>query len=115
MLDACTITRGAGESEFDPVTGTYSDPAGTSVYEGKCKVQQRPSVSAESVGADVASVLAVEVHVPMSVTGVEIGDTVTITSSVYDQALVDRSYRVVDDPAKSYATARRLQCEEVRT
>lgn len=115
MLDACTITRaGTGGPVFDPDTGEYTEPTPTTVYSGACKVQARTSVSTSAVGGELLTMMQVEVHVPMSVTGVQVNDVVTITASVNDAALVDRGYRVTDDPAKSFATARRLRCEEVQ-
>lgn len=120
MVTACTITRSGGAQVFDPNTGTYTDPAPVEVYAGKCKVQQKTSVSTDEVGGTVVTVLGIEVQVPVSVTGVDGGDTVTITGAVsgyehlHDSALDGREYRVTDDPAKTFATARRLRCEEVR-
>lgn len=115
MVDTVTITRiTPGTGELDPVTGTYDETTTSTVYSGKCKVQQRTSVSTDEVGGTVVTVMDTEVHVPMSVTTVQVGDIATMNSAVLDPALVDRTYRITDDPSKSYATARRLRTEEVQ-
>lgn len=112
MVDACTITRTSTGDVFDPDTGTYTASAGTAVYAGKCKIQYR-SASTADVGEQQLTLHSLEVHVPMSVTDVTVDDVVAITAAVHDASLVGRTFRVIDDFAKTYATARRLRCEEV--
>lgn len=115
MLDTCTITRGASIPVFDEATGEYVTPAGVVVYEGRCKVQTPRTLAPENpdAGGREWAVQTMEVHVPASVVGVDLGDSVMVTASAMDAALVGRAYRVVDDPARSFGTARRLRCEEV--
>lgn len=111
MVDACTIKRQTGTTEDanGVVTPTYAAP----FYTGRCKVQAR-DVDAQNpeAGDAVHTVLRLRVDVPMSVTGVEVDDVVTITSSVYDPDLATRRFRVVAPFHKSQATARRLPVEE---
>jgi hypothetical protein len=114
MQDTCTIAR-PGTVTFLP-DGTYSTGDGDTVYAGKCKVQQRagrmpPTPSQE--GTELVLV-ALEVHIPADVVGVSVNDLVTITASLLDPTLPGRVYRVVDEPGKSFATARRLRCEEIQ-
>lgn len=114
MVDECTIIRGGTASTFDPVTGAYTTPAGTTIYAGVCEVQLTDSLNASTpdAGGQVATVSRLTVKVPMSVEGVQVDDVVTITASGLDPDLVGRKYRVVSRFAKSFATARRLEVEE---
>lgn len=67
------------------------------------------------VGGTERPVLEAGVHIPLSapVPGVNWECVVTRVERYDDQALLDRCYRVVEVPAKSYATARRLDVVEV--
>ena len=114
MQDACTVTRITGTST-DPQTGVVT-PTLATVYTGKCKIQQvvtgglaRPAL----VGEAQFYQLPLHVHLPMTVTGVQVADKVTVTASVLDPDLVGRSFWVKELFHKSFATARRLGVEEV--
>lgn len=114
MVDACTITRSGGEETLNPTTGVYTTPAPTTIYSGACEVQVSDGLNAQETeaGGQVVTQRRVTVKVPMSVTGVQVDDVVTITASALDADLVDEVFRVVGEFAKSFATARRLQVEE---
>lgn len=117
MVDACTITRGGGDPVFDPNTGTYTTPAGTTVYTGKCEVQITDGLNARAadVGGTEVTLSRLTVKIPMSVEGVQVDDIVTITASLLDPDLVDQTFRVLAGFAKTFATARRLQVERTST
>ena len=115
MLDACTVTRGGGEPTWNDGTGTWDAPAASTVYEGKCRVQV-PNVAENEADAGERAWTVQSALVNLPVTGsegVEVGDTVTITAATFDGSLVGRRYTVTADHSKTYATARRLRCEEV--
>ncbi|WP_210887967.1 DUF6093 family protein [Micromonospora sp. C41] len=110
MVDACEVRRRTGEGSDDDgnVVVTYED-----VYEGRCRVQQRSTQAAqEDVGEDFQLMLRLEVHLPMSVVGLEAGDEVKVTASVHDPDLVGRVFLVRDLAHKSHATARRVGVTE---
>lgn len=67
------------------------------------------------VGGTERPVLEAGVHIPLSapVPGVNWECVVTRVERYDDAAPLDRCYRVVEVPAKSYATARRLDVVEV--
>lgn len=113
MVDQCAIRRRTGEST-DPVSGVVT-PTYATIYAGRCRVQQ-PGTGAqareESPGEQYALLLRLEVHVPMSVTGIEADDEVVITASEHDPDLVGRVMIVRDLAHKSHATARRLGVQE---
>lgn len=112
MVDACTIKHRTGEvtdGEFGTVTPSYS-----TVYSGKCKVKRQAAGGGPTdVGQASVFIGSLEVHIPVSVTGVSVDDLITITASALDSALVGRVYRVRDVLEKSFLTARRLACIEV--
>jgi hypothetical protein len=111
MVDACTVAR-----EGDPVTDANGDvtrPA-TTLYTGPCRVQQhQASADVKDIGEDNLLLLRVEVQLPMSVTGLDVGDVITMTASAYDPDLPGRAFRIHDLAHKTEATARRVQCVEV--
>jgi hypothetical protein len=112
MQDTCTIRRGSGETT-DPDTGIITPTYGDAIYEGKCRVQQRTATaSAQQPGEAYVLMLQLEVQLPMSVVGLEVGDEVTITASVHDPDLVDRAFLIRSLAHKTHATARRVQVEE---
>lgn len=112
MVDACTITRRDGTSTTNPTTGAVT-PNVTTVYTGKCRVQNRaPRTQDPAAGEAVWVEHLLELQLPMSVTGVRTGDVATITASVLDPDLAGRRLRVSVPVHKSHATARRLPCVE---
>ncbi|WP_422744345.1 DUF6093 family protein [Micromonospora sp. WMMD754] len=110
MVDQCVVRRPSGEGSDDDgnVVVTYEP-----VYAGKCRVQQPNAQAAQSdAGEDYQLLLRLEVHLPMSVVGVEVGDEVEVTASVHDPDLVGRVFLVRDLAHKTHATARRLGVTE---
>ncbi|HEX2551113.1 MAG TPA: DUF6093 family protein [Nocardioidaceae bacterium] len=114
MLDTCTIRRVAS-STSDPDTGVKT-PTYTTVYSGKCKVQQR-STAANPTDVGEAELLAsqLELHIPVSATGVRADDVATIDTSVLDPDLAGQVFTIRGEAHKSYATARRLTVEELNS
>ena len=110
MVDTCTIRRptGTGSDDDGNVVVTYQP-----VYTGKCRVQQPNAQAAQQdVGEDYQLLLRLEVHLPMSVVGVETGDEVQVTASQLDPDLPGRVFLVRDLAHKSHATARRVGVTE---
>src|SRR5690606_23714913 len=106
MVDECVIRRRVGETTGP---GGVVTPVYEQRYAGRCRVQQ-PTMLAQPQRPGEAQVLALrlEVHVPMAVTGVQVGDEVEVTSSAHDPDLVGRVLIVHDLAHKTQATARRL-------
>lgn len=110
MRDACTITR-----EGAPVTDANGDVTRPSVtlYAGQCRVQQaQAQAQRQDAGEDHLLLLRLEVQLPMTVTGLEAGDLITIDTSASDPDLPGREFRIHDLAHKTDATARRVQCVE---
>jgi hypothetical protein len=112
MVDACTIRHRAGETTDDDsgvVTPIWED-----LYAGPCRVQQSrySSSTKHDAGQDDITLLALEVHLPMSVVGVEVGDAITMTASLTDPDLPGRVFLVRSLAHKTDASARRVQVIE---
>lgn len=111
MVDACTIRRKTGESTGagGVVTPTY----GATLYAGKCRVQQAAAqAQQQDPGEAFVLMLRLEVQLPMSVTGLQTEDEVTITASAHDPDLVGRVFLIRDLAHATHKTARRVQVLE---
>lgn len=111
MVDTCTIQRRTGQTE-DEFSGVVTDTY-VQVYAGRCRLQQ-PGSQAQQQDVGEASILLyrVELQLPISATGLQTGDLVTITASAHDADLVGKVFYVRELPRKSEATARRVQVQE---
>ncbi len=109
MVDTCTIRRKTGTA-LNETTGKYTDTTAT-IYTGMCKIQDRVIQGEVEAGGRQVVILSSFLHVPMSVTTVQVDDVAEITAS-QDPAAVGRKLRVAQLFYKSYATARRLQVED---
>ncbi len=111
MVDTCAIRRNTGESTDDfsgTVTINWLD-----LYDGKCRVQQAQAQAHQhDAGEDYLLLLRLEVQLPMSVVGLQVGDEITMTASTYDDDLVGRVFLIHDLAHKTEATARRVQVTE---
>ena len=112
MVDACTIRRQTGTSTDDTtgvVTPTYS-----TVYAGKCRVQQKAPASKPGDVAQAAVWLQrSELQLPMSAPPARSDDRVDITASALDPNLPGTVYHVRDVGSKTHSTMRRYQIEQV--
>lgn len=115
MDDTCTIRRRDQAADVtDPDTGQITEAyVSPDVYSGKCRVQQQEAQAREETAAeDFQLHLRLELQLPMSVTGLEVGDEITIMSSAYDPDLAGRRFLVRDLFHKTHATARRVSVAE---
>jgi hypothetical protein len=114
MVDTCTIGT-LEAATFDSGTGTFTPGTIDPVYTGKCRVQVVDSLNAQEprVGERQLTIQQLVLSVPTAAAGIEVGQVVELLTAALDPELVGRRFRVVGTHAKSHATARRLQCEEV--
>lgn len=106
MADTCVIRRVTGRTT-DPDTGA-STPTYATLYDGPCKIQStKAEAGRQETGEDFLLLLRLELHLPMSVTGLDVGDEATITASAYDPDLPGRTFKIHDLMHKTWATARR--------
>jgi hypothetical protein len=112
MVDACKVEYVSGTT-WDEGSGT-SAPAYSTRYEGKCRTQTTLTAEANpDAGEREWVVQSLTVAVPMSATGFQIGDRVTITKTLLDLDLLGRVFTVAALAHKTHMTARRLRVEEV--
>lgn len=116
MVDTCTISHpGEGQGPWNEADMGYDPPPPDVFYTGRCRVQLSAAMAnTPEAGERVLVVQRATVAVPMSVTGVRVGDTITVTASEHDPDLVGNTYRVRSLFAKTHATARRLEVEETQ-
>jgi hypothetical protein len=109
MTDTCTIRR-AGSASTDQSTGVRT-PAYSTLYTGVCRVQQTLPISRPHDSGENFLLLArMDVQLPISVTGLQVNDEVTVTAvgAGHDADLVGRVFLVRDLFHKSEPTARRV-------
>lgn len=112
MIDVCRIVRSSGTPTFDPATGEYDIPDPTTVYTGKCRVKAATFRALEvEAGEDTAFVIQFLVSLPLTATGIQVRDVLTVTASG-DSDEVGMVLQVDDVPRGAQMTARRLVCKE---
>lgn len=112
MVDRCTVKYQSGTS-LNATTG-LEEPTYTTRFSSRCKVQARELQSTERTsGGHETTLVRLSIHLPLSAGAVQVDDVVTITSASYDRQLVGRVFRVLAPVGKSFATARRVEVEEV--
>lgn len=112
MVDACTIRRVPSEAT-DDFSGVIT-PAYSTIYTGKCRVQQQAAIARpHEVGEDHVLIVRFDLQLPVVGTeGLQVRDEVTITTSAHDADLVGRVFLVLELAHKSEATARRIGMTE---
>ncbi len=111
MVDTCTVRRKTDGVEGP---GGVITPTWTDVYTGKCRVQVRAETGSQSNVGEAALILTRhEFHLPITAVGILEGDVITVTASVNDPDLINRTYTVRDVLTKSEATARRVTAVDV--
>jgi hypothetical protein len=112
MVDACTVRRSSGTVTNTDTGVVY--PNLSTVYAGKCKIQQTLAQSSNPVaGEHQYTVQNTRWDAPVSAGPFFVGDVVTMDSSALDDQLVGRTFRVVETFHKSGATAQRTRVVEV--
>lgn len=112
MVDEVLIEHLSGQTT-DPDTGVIT-PTWTTVYSGKCKVAQAAaSGSPENVGEATVMASELQLHLPISATGVTTDDRATVVTSTLDPDLAGRKFTIRAPMHKTYATARRLPLQEL--
>jgi hypothetical protein len=114
MLDACTVQHQTGSST-DTDTGVVT-PTYSTVYSGKCKVQQSTPASGPTDSGEAAVYVSqLQLHVPVNATTALIApdDLATITACPLDSGLVGKAFHLRAPAHKSFATARRFPMIEI--
>jgi hypothetical protein len=111
MVDTGRIRHKTGETTdaVGNVVPTYSV-----VYAGKCKVQQRTGIARPAtVGEAEVFISRLELHIPVSVTGVASDDVFYLTATAHDSDLLGRVFHIRELAHKTWPSARRYSLIEV--
>ncbi len=114
MVDTCTIRRVTGQTT-NSTTGVVT-PTVSTVYSGPCKLQESGGLPREANPSPAAPVLMVyrQLHLPVATsTNIRANDLATIDSCVNDAGMVGKVLVVRAERGKSWATARRLDVEQI--
>lgn len=102
------VSRFYSEGTFDPDTASYTTPAYITVYTGAALL--RPdSDSMAAVGETTTELSSYTLKLPAN-TAIEVGDTVAVTASDFDDGLVGVGLRVMDVTNDEWQIARRCRC-----
>jgi len=115
MVDTCRITSPGGAPVFNNETGQYDQPEPVTVYEGPCKLKvANVATQNPDAGERQWTVQRTELHLPVAGSeGVRVAQTALMLTSQHDAASAGRRFRVSGLHHETYATARRLEVEEV--
>jgi hypothetical protein len=113
MVDTCEVRRLLSEVPDDfsgEMVKTYLSP---NPYEGKCRVKQVQALpETHEAGEDYVVLSRLQLQLPVSAAGVQVGDEVHMTSSQHDPDLPGKVL-IIRGPAKgSEITARRFEVTE---
>jgi hypothetical protein len=115
MTDGGVMRRTTGNTTQDPGTGS-TVPEYADLFTSKAKIQARSlqALTAEA-GGRTATTIRLELHLPLSAPAAQTGDVWEHTSvgALSDMQLLGRKFRITAPVAKSFATARRYEVEEV--
>lgn len=108
---SCVVSRPGGEPVFDPDTGTYTDPAPTTVYDGGCKIVPTGGERVVEFGEGPVTIRTYAVNLDGLVENIQVGDDVTVSGS-RDPKLNGTPLKVLDIPGSDWMTNRHLVVEE---
>lgn len=121
MFDVCTVGRpGKAVTDLVGKVTTPLTPAYPTAVEraegnpGRCKVQQTISQASNPVaGGHLFTIQDARLDFPVSAGPFQVGDVVTMTSSLKSPHMVGNIYTVDEIYEKSYLTAQRLRVKQV--
>jgi hypothetical protein len=113
MVDTCVIRRRSGDTT-DPysgvVTAAYVNP---DPYSGKCRLRQVQALpETHDVGEDYVVLSRLQLQLPVSAVGLQVGDEVTVTASAHDPDLPGKVFLIRGPAVGSEITARRFEVTE---
>ena len=105
MGDACQVRR-AGNRALSEVTNIHAAPEVTVIYTGVCRVSPSGPNTSE-LGGDLVTWKDAEVYLPVTTTGVKVGDYVVITAS-NDPAMVGKAFRITNVSSGTWRASLKL-------
>lgn len=121
MVDTLTITAKSTLSVIDPATGVRTPVPGVTRYSGRGKIQERDVQERDAEGGAHSYVsVRQEVHIPAGLLEEDgeplkiiPGDIITMNNCPNDPSNNGRVFRVAAPQGKTWATAQRLQVDEI--
>ena len=101
------VSRFYSEGTFDPDTASYTTPAYVTVYTGAALLRPDGD-SLTTAGETSTEVSSFTLKLPVN-TAIEVGDTVAVTASDFDDGLVGLGLRVLDVTNDEWQIARRCR------
>jgi Family of unknown function (DUF6093) len=113
MVDTCEVRRVTGQATDDfsgEIVKTYLIP---DPYAGKCRLKQAQALpETHEAGEDYVILSRLELQLPVSAVGIQVGDEVWMTSSLNDPDLPGKVFVIRGPAAGSEVTARRFEVTE---
>lgn len=119
MTDQCAVSRigtPVGTPVLDPVTGEYPPNPAVAFYVGKCSIRVPGTVSTGKVrpsAGDSASLLNAILAIPVDSPALTVTDTVIITASEFNPALVGMEFTISSLLPASWVTKQRAALSAV--
>lgn len=114
MQDECLVTRPGARGAFDADTGTYAPSAGSTIYEGACRVAQLDIQDRAVIFGDQSvDLVAYVAHLPYDAPELRKDDLFTVTTS-NDEQLMEKSLEVHSVKFGSLNAERKVILEEKR-
>lgn len=111
--DTATVKRPEPGGVLDPVTGIFTPNPPMLIYDGACLLRGLNWEGTDTqAGTLDVRIRGMQAKFPPD-TDVRKDDIVVPTSSVYDSALIDRSFHVTDVRRDGWQIVRWVICEEV--
>lgn len=110
FVDTASITDLTDRGTYNPATLQYDTPSTSVVYSGGVLIRATKGDQIEERGMSGEMLYTHTILLPHSATGISVGNTVTVTASVYDPDLVGAVLTVQSVHQDTYNTRRELRC-----
>lgn len=116
LVDRCVIQERPDRDDGTYDEGTYTETftAGAEIYDGPCQLQNLASVRTVDQGAAESIVDETDLAIPADVTGVRVGQLVTITRTDSPD-LVNAVFHIVRAPVRSRQILARYKLRRVQS
>lgn len=111
FVDTVSIDRHAADGTFNATTLVYDAATTSNVYSGGALLRPAPVTADEELANELRTVVAFDVYLPHTATGIQPEDIVTVSASVTESDLVGQTMRVTAILPDSYNTRRHLKAE----
>lgn len=111
MTDVVEVTRLSTDETYDPATDTFSVGTTSTVYSGKARMKTQSPPSDITVAGEIVQQMSMTALIPVSITDVQVGDVLTVSSSATDPWVETTKFTVKFVDLSTQKTSRRLYLE----